>query len=78
MNNFRLCLIQCCPTVVGSRDENLALIETKLKEATDNGADFVSFGDHRIAMAFSIAAMFASGPSTIDDDSVIDISCPGI
>lgn len=40
-----------------------------------NGADFKSFGDHRIAMAFSIAALFAVGPSTIDDVSVVDISC---
>ncbi len=41
-----------------------------------SGADFKSFGDHRIAMAFSIASLFATGPSTIDDDSVVDISCP--
>ena len=40
-----------------------------------NGADFITFGDHRIGMAFSIAALFATGPSTIDDDSVADISC---
>ena len=41
-----------------------------------NGADFSSFGDHRIAMAFSIAALFLVGPSTIDDTSVVGISCP--
>lgn len=41
-----------------------------------SGADFKSYGDHRIAMAFSIAALFAVGPSTIDDASVVDISCP--
>ena len=41
-----------------------------------NGVDIVTFGDHRIAMAFSIAALFAVGPSTIDDDSVVAISCP--
>ncbi len=40
------------------------------------GADFKSFGDHRIAMAFSIAAMFLIGPSTIDDEEVVRISCP--
>ncbi len=40
------------------------------------GADFISFGDHRIAMAFSIASLFLVGPSTIDDDSVVGISCP--
>lgn len=41
-----------------------------------SGADFRSFGDHRIAMAFSIAALFLVGPSSIDDDSVVDVSCP--
>lgn len=41
-----------------------------------NGSDFKSFGDHRIAMAFSIAALFLTGPSTIDDASVVSISCP--
>lgn len=39
------------------------------------GADFKSFGDHRIAMAFSIAGLFGDGPSTIDDGSAVDISC---
>ncbi len=41
-----------------------------------NGADFESFGDHRIAMAFSVAALSAVGPSTIDDVDCIGISCP--
>jgi len=41
-----------------------------------NGADFECFGDHRIAMAFSVAALFLDGPSTIDDDSVVAVSCP--
>ena len=41
-----------------------------------NGADFKSFGDHRIAMAFSIASMFLIGPSSIDDASVVSVSCP--
>jgi len=41
-----------------------------------SGADFQSYGDHRIAMAFSIAALFLVGPSTIDDVSVVNISCP--
>jgi len=40
-----------------------------------SGADFESFGDHRIAMAFSIASLFLIGTSTVDDDSV-KISCP--
>jgi 3-phosphoshikimate 1-carboxyvinyltransferase len=41
-----------------------------------NGADFLSFGDHRIAMAFSIASLFAVGPSSLDDSSVVGISFP--
>ncbi|MFH2050306.1 MAG: 3-phosphoshikimate 1-carboxyvinyltransferase [bacterium] len=41
-----------------------------------SGADFVSYGDHRIAMAFSIASLFLIGPSTIDDETCVDISCP--
>lgn len=41
-----------------------------------NGTDFDSFGDHRIAMAFSIAALFLYGPSSIDDDEVVAVSCP--
>ncbi|RME26827.1 MAG: 3-phosphoshikimate 1-carboxyvinyltransferase [Candidatus Zixiibacteriota bacterium] len=40
------------------------------------GADFVSYGDHRIAMAFSVAALAADGPSTIDDPSIVSVSCP--
>jgi len=42
-----------------------------------SGADFQAFGDHRIAMAFSIAALAAVGPSTIDNADVVDVSCPG-
>ncbi len=57
----------------GVLDDGLA-IEGKAEIA---GADFRSFGDHRIAMAFAVAALGAVGPSTIDDDSVVDISCPG-
>jgi 3-phosphoshikimate 1-carboxyvinyltransferase len=41
-----------------------------------NGADLVSYGDHRIAMAFSIASLAAVGPSTMDDTSCVGISCP--
>jgi len=42
-----------------------------------NGADFKTYGDHRIAMAFAIASLFVVGPSTLDDETVVDISCPG-
>ena len=40
------------------------------------GASIESFGDHRIAMAFSIAALVADGPSEISDASCVDISFP--
>lgn len=42
-----------------------------------NGTDFASFGDHRIAMAFSIAGLFLHGESSIDDDASVVVSCPG-
>jgi len=44
--------------------------------AEPSGADFVSFGDHRIAMAFSIAALAAAGPSSLDDSTSVKVSCP--
>jgi 3-phosphoshikimate 1-carboxyvinyltransferase len=34
-------------------------------------------GDHRMAMAFAIAALAAEGPSTIDGADAVDISYPG-
>jgi 3-phosphoshikimate 1-carboxyvinyltransferase len=40
------------------------------------GADLLTYGDHRIAMAFAIAAQFAVGPSTLDDESCVAVSCP--
>lgn len=40
------------------------------------GAEFKSFNDHRIVMAFSIAALFLAGQSSMDDDSSVAISCP--
>jgi len=45
---------------------------TKLK-----GALIDSFGDHRIAMAFSIAALIAKGTTTINSVSSVNISFPG-
>ena len=41
------------------------------------GADINSYGDHRIAMAFSIAALIAHGETTISDSHVVDVSFPG-
>lgn len=41
------------------------------------GAEIESHGDHRIAMAFSVAALAASGKTTIDGAEAADISFPG-
>lgn len=41
------------------------------------GARLSSFGDHRIAMAFAIAGLFAEGETTIDEAHCIEISYPG-
>lgn len=41
------------------------------------GAAIDSFGDHRIAMAFSIAALIAEGTTTINGISAVNISFPG-
>lgn len=42
-----------------------------------HGAALQSFGDHRIAMAFSIAGLFAEGETRIDDTACIKTSYPG-
>lgn len=42
-----------------------------------SGAAFSSYKDHRIAMAFAIAALAAATPSTLDDWECCSISYPG-
>jgi 3-phosphoshikimate 1-carboxyvinyltransferase len=39
-------------------------------------AELDSFGDHRIAMAFSVAALAADGPCTILDPGAASVSFP--
>lgn len=41
------------------------------------GAELISYGDHRIAMAFAIAGLFAEGTTTISDTDCIATSYPG-
>ena len=41
------------------------------------GARLMSFGDHRIAMAFAIAGLFAEGETTIEGCNCINTSYPG-
>lgn len=45
-------------------------------EAALKGARINSFGDHRVAMAFSIAALVTEGETVIEDAQVVDISFP--
>lgn len=40
------------------------------------GGEIDSLGDHRIAMAFSVAALAAHGQTVIKDSDVVAISCP--
>jgi len=40
------------------------------------GAEIASYGDHRIAMAFSIAGLIADGTTTIKDSDCVQISFP--
>jgi 3-phosphoshikimate 1-carboxyvinyltransferase len=41
------------------------------------GAEIPSLGDHRIAMAFAIAGLFAEGETLIRDVECIEASYPG-
>jgi len=44
---------------------------------TLHGAEIDSFGDHRVAMAFAVAALRAEGETTIHRADAAVISCPG-
>lgn len=41
-----------------------------------HGADFKTYGDHRMAMSLSILAQLAEGVSTLDDSKCVDVSYP--
>ena len=45
--------------------------------STLQGAEVESFGDHRIAMAFAILALYAEGPSLIQNTDCVNTSYPG-
>lgn len=42
-----------------------------------HGADFKTYGDHRMAMSLAILAQLAEGSSTLDDSGCVDVSYPG-
>ena len=66
---------------------NLARMGAKVTELPDGlriegparlaGCTIDSYGDHRIAMAFSVAALAAEGETVIGDSACADISFPG-
>jgi 3-phosphoshikimate 1-carboxyvinyltransferase len=66
---------------------NLRTMGTQVAELTDgleisgpaplHGAQVASFGDHRIAMAFAIAGLFAEGETVVQDAECIRESYPG-
>jgi 3-phosphoshikimate 1-carboxyvinyltransferase len=41
------------------------------------GAEVESYGDHRIAMAFAVAGLLATGETTINGAECVDVSFPG-
>lgn len=64
---------------------NLRAMGVSVKEFDDglsvspsalHGAQIKSYGDHRIAMAFTVAALLASGDSEIDDIQCVGVSFP--
>jgi 3-phosphoshikimate 1-carboxyvinyltransferase len=67
--------------------ENLRRMGAEVEEFPDGlrvagrqklrGAEIDPHGDHRIAMAFAVAALVAEGPTVIKDSSCVDISFPG-
>jgi len=72
---------------VGAMAEGLKAMGVEVEEFPDGlgfrgggvlrGADIHSHGDHRIAMAFSAAALAAEGDTTIHEAEAVDISFPG-
>jgi 3-phosphoshikimate 1-carboxyvinyltransferase len=65
---------------------NLRLMGASIEEHPDGltvhgptrlrGASLGAFGDHRIAMAFTVAALIADGSTEIDGADCVHISCP--
>ncbi len=57
---------------VETRDDGLSILGGALR-----GAEIDSFGDHRVAMAFAVAALRADGPVRIRDCANVATSFPG-
>jgi 3-phosphoshikimate 1-carboxyvinyltransferase len=66
--------------------QNLKKMGAKIEELEDGfivapsrleGAEIETFGDHRIAMAFAVAALFAEGETVISNAECANVSFPG-
>jgi 3-phosphoshikimate 1-carboxyvinyltransferase len=71
---------------IASVVENLKQMGAEVEEFADgfrvapsplNGARVESYGDHRIAMAFSVAGLFAEGETEIAGSECVNVSFPG-
>ncbi len=72
---------------LGAVTQNLRAMGAEVEQTADgwripggqklHGAEIESFGDHRIAMAFAIAALRAEGETRIRDSECVAISYPG-
>ncbi len=71
---------------IASTVANLRAMRANVKEFDDGlrvessglrGAKIRTHGDHRIAMAFTVAALLADGESEIDDSECVRVSFPG-
>ena len=73
---------------IASVANNLRLMGVEVQEFFDGmeihggsklkAARLASFGDHRVAMAFAIAGLFADGETIIEDTDCVNTSYPGI
>ena len=65
--------LQAMGAEVEEREDGLRIAGGQILQ----GAEINSFGDHRIAMAFAVAALRARGETTIHHADAAVISCPG-
>lgn len=66
-DEFKKCGADITPT-----DDGMVIVGKKPLK----GADFVTYGDHRMAMSLTILAQLADGKSTLDDAECVSVSYP--
>ena len=57
-------------------DDGLDIVGCPDGFPTDGVAEIVTYGDHRIAMAFAVAGLASRGGVTLDDDACVAVSFP--